>query len=82
LGGGVTSTTQAVTAAGTCFQLIAFKGANFGTSDVLCGVPGVSTLAQGASTGGRTASDALAQVADSLRELRFAAPGFARPTAD
>ena len=49
LGGGDTTSTQPVTPAGTCFQLIAFKGAAFGTSDVLCGVPGVSTLAQGSS---------------------------------
>ena len=66
LGGAATSTTQAVVSAGTCFQLIAFKGAAYGTSDVLCGVPGVSTLGLegGAGQGGkaRTASEVLAEV--------------------
>jgi hypothetical protein len=47
LGGGATGSVQAVVAAGTCFQLIAFKGAGFGTSDVLCGVPGVGSLGAG-----------------------------------
>ncbi|MSQ09747.1 MAG: hypothetical protein EXR52_01895 [Dehalococcoidia bacterium] len=33
-----------MTPAGTCFQLVAFKGAGAGQTNVLCGVPGVSTL--------------------------------------
>jgi hypothetical protein len=44
LGGGATSSAQAVVPAGTCFQLVAYRGADFGTSDVLCGVPGIVTL--------------------------------------
>ena len=71
LGGGVTTSTQAVTAAGTCFQLIAFKGAGFGTSDVLCGVPGVGTLGAGAA-GSNAPSGAPAKLAGST-----AAPGSA-----
>ena len=73
LGGGVTSTTEAVTEAGTCFQLIGFKGAGFGTSDVLCGVPGVSTLAMGAAGPNRAAA-VLADVAERLAEVRLVAP--------
>jgi hypothetical protein len=59
LASGATSTVQAVTAAGTCFQLVAFNGAAFGTSDVLCGVPGVSTLSAGAAHSANRALDAL-----------------------
>ena len=44
LGSGATSTVQATVAAGTCFQLIAFRGATYSLTDVLCGIPGVSTL--------------------------------------
>ena len=76
--GGATSTIQAVVAAGTCFQLIAFKGAGFGTSDVLCGVPGISTLgAQAGSRAGRgagTVGEAAAAVQDRLA-------GFVLPAA-
>ncbi len=68
LGGGATTTAQAVTTAGTCFQLIAFKGAGFGTSDVLCGVPGVSTLAVGGAKL-QAADDALAETAERLSGL-------------
>ncbi len=57
-----------MTAAGTCFQLIAFKGAGFGTSDVLCGVPGVSTLAVGGAKL-QAAGDALAEAAERLAGL-------------
>ena len=42
--GSATSYSLAVTSAGTCFQLVAFKGAGVGQTNVLCGVPGVSTL--------------------------------------
>ncbi len=61
LGGGATSTTQAVTAAGACFQLVAYRGAGFGISDVLCGVPGISTL-----SGVSGAAEALQRVAGSV----------------
>ena len=44
LAGSTTSSVQTVTAVGTCFQLIAYQGLVFGNSDVLCGIPGVSTL--------------------------------------
>ena len=70
LGGGATTTTEAVTAAGTCFQLLAFKGAAFGNSNVLCGVPGVSTLAALPAGAGRTAADALAEVIERLDDIR------------
>ena len=73
LGGAATSTVQAVTAAGTCFQLIAFKGAGFGTTNVLCGVPGVSSLSSG-SAAGRTASDSLAEVTQRLQQVML--PGL------
>ena len=72
LAGGVTTTTQAVTAAGTCFQLIAFKGAGFGTSDVLCGVPGVSTLRAGGKTAGWEPALQALQSAGGLAAQRFA----------
>lgn len=55
---------EPVAAAGTCFQVIAFKGAGFGTSDVLCGVPGVSTLGLGRAS--IAAAAALEAVADRL----------------
>lgn len=45
LGSAAVSRVQALSPAGTCFQLTAFKGTSFGLTDVLCGVPGVSTLA-------------------------------------
>ena len=44
LPGSATASVQPVPAAGACFQLVAFKGAAYGTTEVLCGVPGVSTL--------------------------------------
>ena len=68
LAGGANTTTQAVTAAGTCFQLIAFKGASYGTSDVLCCVPGVSTLTAGPRS--LTAMETLHQVETQLVGLR------------
>ena len=52
LGSGVVSRVQAVSPAGTCSQLTAFKGASFGLTNVLCGVPGVSTLADPAAAAG------------------------------
>ncbi|MSQ09854.1 MAG: hypothetical protein EXR52_02450 [Dehalococcoidia bacterium] len=65
LGGSVTSSTQAVTAAGTCFQLVAFKGAGFGTTNV----PGVSTLSAGAAGASWTAGDTMAEIAEQLQHL-------------
>ncbi|MSQ10319.1 MAG: hypothetical protein EXR52_04860 [Dehalococcoidia bacterium] len=44
LPGAAVTSTQAVVAAGTCFQLLAYQGVVFGNSDVLCVLPGVSTL--------------------------------------
>ena len=44
LGGGVTSNVQAVPAAGSCYQLVAFKAAAFGVTNTICGLPGFSTL--------------------------------------
>lgn len=77
LGGGVVTSVQAVTAAGTCFQLIGFKGAGFGTTDVLCGIPGVGTLSAGGPSG-KTAADAMAEVAERLQGLN--APMALDPT--
>lgn len=54
--GGATATLQPVISAGTCFQLVAFKGAAFGQANVLCGVPGVATTS---ARSGRTAGEAL-----------------------
>jgi len=71
LDGEAITTTQPVTAAGTCFQLIAFKGTRFGTSNMLCGVPGVSTLAAGGHTAAATNLPDLA--ADVERRLKNAA---------
>lgn len=45
LGGSAVSATHAVVPAGTCFQLTAFKGTAFGLTDVVCGMPGVTTFA-------------------------------------
>jgi hypothetical protein len=44
LGGGVLSSIQAVPAAGMCFQLVAFNGPAFGVTNLICGLPGFSTL--------------------------------------
>ena len=44
LDGSATQAVRAVSPAGACFQLVAFRGTGFGTSDVMCGVPGISTL--------------------------------------
>ena len=52
LGPATTNTVQPVVVPdGTCFQLLAFSGAALSTSNVVCGIPGVSTLSVG---GGKT----------------------------
>ena len=58
-------------AAGMCFQLLASDSASYGLSDVLCGVPGVSTL----SAGGRVAS--IEEVAERVAEAGRAAAAVA-----
>jgi hypothetical protein len=50
LPGTATTASNPVSAAGTCFQLIAFKGAGIGQTNLLCGIPGISTLSS-AGTG-------------------------------
>ena len=40
----MTSNVQAVPAAGSCYQLVAFKAAAFGVTNTICGLPGFSTL--------------------------------------
>lgn len=48
LGPATTSTIQPVVAPeGTCFQLLPFTAAALSTSNVVCGIPGISTLAVG-----------------------------------
>ena len=32
--------------AGACFQLVGFRGVGIGFTELLCGVPGISTLSQ------------------------------------
>lgn len=44
LPGDATSSVLPVSAAGACFQLVAYKGAAYGLTNVVCGVPGISTL--------------------------------------
>ena len=67
LPGSAVSSTQPVIAAGACFQLVAFKGAGNGQTNVFCGLPGVSTLAA-VSQGGSfdSLSRALTNAVDSL----------------
>ena len=61
LAGGAITAGEAVTAAGTCFPRIAFQAAAFGTSDVPCGVPGVSTLGAKATRNGKAKITRLAR---------------------
>lgn len=64
---GATATLRPVISAGTCFQLVAFKGAAFGQTNVLCGVPGVATA--GGPAKARTATEALGETAALLGRL-------------
>lgn len=79
LGSGVTSSSLAVVAAGTCFQLIGFRGATFSLTDVLCGVPGVSSLngATGELHSLAAVTERMAGVAADLALLGGAIPTFA-----
>jgi len=80
LSGGATSTTEPVAVPeGSCFQLVAFKGVAFGTSDVLCGIPGISTLSAGVAK--RTAGDVMAEAAERLAgvSLPTAMPALQEP---
>lgn len=72
LAAGVTTTTQAVTPAGTCFVLVGFRGGAFGSSDVLCGIPGVITLSASGSANILTSiDDAVAELQERLHSTGF-----------
>lgn len=67
LGGGVTTfTSAALPAAGSCFQLIAFKASEFGTTNVLCGVPGISSIPDGGPASLKAAHQALQAVGGTM----------------
>ena len=72
LPGSATSNAQAVPGAGECFLLVAYQGVTWGASDVLCGIPGFSTLGRPADTLMQTVGEAMADV-----QLRL---GAALPT--
>lgn len=75
LPGGTTTTTQAVVTSGTCFHLVASKGAAYGTSEVLCGLPGISTL------GNQPTGKRLQSVSDALTEVTGRLQAAVRPPA-
>jgi hypothetical protein len=74
LPGTATSTTHATGGAPYCYLLFGAKGGAFGVTDMLCGVPGISTLV--AVTGGRLTSveDAVAAVTDGLAGITLPTP--------